>query len=236
MGQPIRVGLVFSQSLDYCRRILRGIKEYSERKPDWVLLPIAPEPRAVQELGTLCPVGVIAHIFTPVLAERLLALRTPLVNVSAVLGNLSLPRVVSDNVAVGRMAALHLLDRGFTSFGFVGQHHHAYSTYREQGFREAIESSGHQVDCYHEHRTRPFTPTGHLWALDRDVQCWMASLRLPVGVFAPNDIWGVQLAEVCRQLELRVPEDVSLIGVDNDDLLCNLSRPPLSPSSRERIS
>jgi LacI family transcriptional regulator len=52
-----------------------------------------------------------------------------------------------------------------------------------------------------------------------------------VGVFAPNDIWGVQLAEVCRQVGLRVPEDVALVGVDNDDLLCEMARPPLSSVS-----
>jgi LacI family transcriptional regulator len=224
----IRIGLVLSHSLDYCRRVLRGIKGYAEAKPDWILLPIDPEPRASRSLTAFRLAGVIAHLFTPALAARLRALRRPLVNVSAVLDDLPVPRVGADDEEIGRRAALHLLDRGFTSFGFVGQRNHAYSTRRERGFREVIERFGHAVDCYHERRARPFTPTGHLWALDREVQRWVRLLRKPVGVFAPNDIWGVQLAEICRQLRLRVPEDVSLVGVDNDDLLCNLSRPALS--------
>ncbi|HEY7424031.1 MAG TPA: substrate-binding domain-containing protein, partial [Gemmataceae bacterium] len=133
-----------------------------------------------------------------------------------------------DDVAVGRLAAAHLLDRGFTHFGFVGQPNHAYSTQREQGFREIVEQAGHRVVCYHDHHALLFAPMGRLWALDRDVQHWVRALPKPVGLFAPNDIWGVQLAEVCRQLDLRVPEDVALLGVDNDDLLCNLARPALS--------
>src|SRR5262249_43874466 len=56
------------------------------------------------------------------------------------------------------------------------------------------------------------------------------------GVFVPNDLWGMQLSEVCRQERLRVPEDVAIVGVDNDDLLCELARPALSsiivPSER----
>lgn len=225
---PARIGLVLSHSLDHCRRILRGIKEYAETKPDWILLPIAPEPRAVQSLAAFRPAGIIAHIITPSLVDRLLALRRPLVNVSAVLSDLAIPRVGIDDAAVGRLAGVHLLDRGFTHFGFVGQPNHAYSAQREQGFREVVENAGHRVACYHDHHTFLFAPMGHLWALDRDVQHWVRTLPKPVGLFAPNDIWGVQLAEVCRQLDLRVPEDVALLGVDNDDLLCNLSRPALS--------
>lgn len=224
----IRICLVLTPSLDYCRRILRGIKEYAETKPDWLLLPVAPEPQAVRALAALKPSGVIAHIYTPQIAERLQTLRRPLVNVSSVLADLPFPRVGVDDAEVGRLAALHLLERGFTSFGFVGQCHHAYSLERERGFRVAIAEAGHAVACYHERCERLFSPTGHLWALDCDVQRWVADLPKPVAIFAPNDIWGLQLAEVCRQLGLRVPEDAALIGVDNDDLLCNLARPALS--------
>lgn len=73
-----------------------------------------------------------------------------------------------------------------------------------------------------------FDPAGHLWALDEKVLRWVRGLPRPVGVFAANDAWGVQLIEVCRQANLRVPDDVALVGVDNDDLLCEMARPSLS--------
>jgi LacI family transcriptional regulator len=65
-------------------------------------------------------------------------------------------------------------------------------------------------------------------ALDRAVARWLTLLHKPVGVLAPNDVWAYQLLEVCRQKALRVPDDVALVGVDNDDLLCGLARPPLT--------
>lgn len=224
----LRIALVFSPALDYCRRILRGIKEFAETKPEWILLPLASEPSALQRVADLNLAGAIAHLCSLEVAERLQALRRPLVNVSAVLPDRSLARVGVEDERVGRLAAEHLLERGFTSFGFVGHRHHAYSLRREQGFRAEIEGAGHTLACYHERRDRPFSPTGRLWALDRDVQRWVNGLRKPAGIFAPNDVWGVQLAELCRQLGLHVPQDVALVGVDNDDLLCNLSRPALS--------
>ena len=224
----IRIGLVLSPSLDYCRRILLGIKEFAEKKPDWILLPLAPEPRAIRRLADMKLAGAIAHIYAPEVADCLRTLCRPVVNVSSVLADVPMPCVGVADEEVGRLAASHLLERGFTSFGFIGHRHHHYSIQRERGFRAAIERTGHALACYHELRDRPFSPTGYLWALDRAVQCWVVGLPKPVGIFAPNDIWGVQLAEVCRQVALRDPEDVALIGVDNDDLLCNLSRPALS--------
>lgn len=224
----LRIALVLSLGLDYCRRILRGIKAYAETKPEWILLPLDAQPVAAQRLASLNPAGIIAHILSPAVDEHLRALHRPLVNVSSVLADLAMPRVGVNDEQVGHLAASHLLERGFTSFGFVGHRNHAYSVERERGFRTAIDRSGHTLACYYDRRNRPFSPSGYLWALDLNVQHWVRGLRKPVGIFAPNDIWGVQLAEVCRQLTLRVPEDVALIGVDNDDLLCNLSRPALS--------
>lgn len=81
---------------------------------------------------------------------------------------------------------------------------------------------------YYETERRPFDPMGRLWAQDRAVARWVRGLPRPVGIFATNDIWGVQLAEVCLRADLRVPEDVAILGVDDDDLLCEFARPALS--------
>ena len=94
--------------------------------------------------------GMIAHVFNRDLAESLLETRKPVVNVSGVLPDLPMPRVGVDHVAVGRMAAAHLLDRGFRRFGFVGYPDHAFSVGREAGFRATLEAAGYQVAAYHE--------------------------------------------------------------------------------------
>jgi DNA-binding LacI/PurR family transcriptional regulator len=84
------------------------------------------------------------------------------------------------------------------------------------------------VSSYPSPAHLPFDPVGQRWHLDQGVHRWLRALPKPVGVFVPNDDWGIQLAQACRQLELLVPEDVALLGVDDDDLYCELTRPRLS--------
>lgn len=231
MPRTLRIGLVFSYSLAYCRGILRGIKEYASDRPQWVFTPVAPEDGGAKLLRALKPAGVIAHVYSPALRDELAALRRPVVNVCGVLSDgdrrRPLPRVGLDDEAVGRAAAAHLLDAGFRRFAFVGHPGHAYSSRREAGFGAALAAAGFGFSCFHESQS-PFEPRGRLWGLDPSLRAWLAALRRPVGLFTCNDIWGVQLAEACRQAGLRVPEDVALVGVDDDDLLCELARPSLS--------
>jgi LacI family transcriptional regulator len=152
----------------------------------------------------------------------------PLVNVSAVLPNLPWPRVAIDNDQVGRMAAKHLLERRLRHFGFVGHSEHLYSVEREAAFRAELQDAGAEVSSYHAKRNRPFEPNKWFWYLDRRIEAWLLDLPKPVGILAAADSWGMELMEVCHELGLRIPEDVAVVGVDNDDLYTEFSRPPLS--------
>ena len=228
MHHSIRIGLVVSQTLAYCRGILRGIKRYAETAPHWTFLPASPEPQAIRTLRSLRPDGVIAHVFSKEMAQYLRRLKVPVVNVCGVLPEVSFPRIGVDDRRCGTLAAEHFLERGLRHFGFVGHRDHGYSMRREAGFRERIAASGASVASYYEPGQWPFDPMGRSWAQDRTVQRWVRSLPRPVGVFAPNDIWGVQVTEVCLHAGLQVPEDVAILGVDDDDLLCEFARPALS--------
>jgi LacI family transcriptional regulator len=222
-----RIGLVMGYGLDFYRDILRGIKAFAETRPHWVFTPIAPEPRAVRALRPLRHHGMIAHIFNRELADALIEARKPVVNVSGVLPDLPVPRVGLDHVAVGRLAAEHLLDRGLRHFGFFGYSDHAFSLGREAGFRSTLEATGFRVSSYHEADPAKRDPTG-LWEWNDGLRRWLTGLPRPVGILASHDPQGVELSEVCRHSGLRVPEEVALVGVDNDDLLCELARPSLT--------
>jgi LacI family transcriptional regulator len=227
MAPLVRIGLVFDYSLDFCRCVVHGIKRYAEAKPRWTFLSLAPQPRELGELHHLRPHGLIAHVFSAPLARTLGALRKPLVNVSSVV-ELPLPRVAPDDVLIGRLAATHLLDHGFRQFAWVGHPRFYYAVRQEQGFREVIEAAGYTVSYFRDRSERSFHPRGRLWAFDPKVHRWLRALPKPVASLASNDLWGVQLTEACHQEGLRVPEDVALLGVDNDALLCELARPSLS--------
>ena len=224
---PIRIGLVFGYGLSYYRDIVRGVRAFAEARPHWSFTPIATEPDALEGLRPLDLDGLIAHVFTPDLAGAIRRLGKPAVNVSGVLPDLAMPRVMADHEQVGRLAAGHFLDRGLRHFGFFGYTGHAFSTGREAGFRREAGRAGRRVSSYlSDDPLRP-EPTG-LWRWDDGLERWLVGLPRPVGVLASHDIQGVQLSEACRRAGLRVPDEVALLGVDDDEFFCEVARPSLS--------
>ncbi len=228
MGQSNRIGLVFNYEFAYSRGVLRGVKQYAQTQPHWVLTPLDPETLTWEALRALHPAGLIALVSSPALAKLLSASAKRVVNVSRVLSDLPFPRVGVDHVQVGRLAATHLRERGLRHFGFVGHSRHVYSVEREEGLREVLGNGDHTLSCFYERTTWSYRRRGHLLALDGAFQRWLRSLPKPVGVFACHDVWGFQATEACRLADLRIPDDVAILGVDNDDLLCELARPSLS--------
>jgi LacI family transcriptional regulator len=179
-------------------------------------------------LAAAQPKGLIASVLTAGLSKLLQGLSHPIVNVASVLPGLPFPQVRVDHRLVGQAAAEHLRQCGLQNFAFVGNGHHVYSTEREAGFRAALAAVGHAADHYYERHARSYRQRGRLLVLDEDLRRWLQALPKPVGIFAGHDIWALQVVEACRLAGLRVPEDVAVVGVDNDDLLCELARPSLS--------
>lgn len=228
MASPPRIGLVFNYNQAFSRGVLRGITEYARTRPDWVLAPLDTDTLTLPVLRGIQPVGLVASLFSETLAESLHSLGLPLVNVASVIPDLPFPRVSVDHERIGALAAEHLLGVGLRHFGFVGHPRHLYSTVREAGFRAALAEGGYPVAAYYEQPARSYRLRARLLALEPRLQRWVQALPKPAGVFACHDVWGLQVVEACRVAELRVPEDVAVLGVDNDDLLCELARPSLS--------
>jgi LacI family transcriptional regulator len=236
MRRPIHVGLVFDYNLSYPRGVLRGIKQFAQTRPHWVLMHLDTDRMTAGELQTMRPAGMIALVVYDHLAKALRATRRPVVNVANVLPDLPFPRVSTDHRQVGCLAAEHLLDRGFRHFGFVGHPHHVYSLEREAGFRDTLASARFSFSPFHERPARSYRHRGRLLALNASLQRWLREIPRPVGIFACNDLWGLPVLEACRLTSLRVPDDVAVVGVDNDELRCELASPSLSsivvPSER----
>ncbi len=228
MSQPLHIGLVFDYNLAYPRGVLRGVKQFAQTRPHWILVPLDTDGLTARALQVMRPAGLIALVVTEVLAEALRSLCRPLVNVASVVADLPFPRVGVDHRQVGRLAATHLRERGFRHFGFVGHPRHFYSTEREAGFRQALALPNCSLGCYYERPDRSYRRRGRLLVLNPGLQRWLQALPKPVGVFACHDVWGLQVVEACRLAGLRVPDEVAVVGVDNDDLLCELARPSLS--------
>lgn len=142
-------------------------------------------------------------------------------------GDSDLPQVRSDDDAIGRMAAEHLIERGFQRFGFCGFTGEAWSHRREEAFQSTVRSRA-GADCA-QYNSVWQGPNAHPW--EEELACimqWLSELTPPVALMACNDIRGQQVINACSLIGLAVPEQVAVIGADNDDLLCRVCSPPLS--------
>lgn len=234
--KPLTIGLAVPRSCTFDRDIVRGIARYAVAKPQWLFASIIPERQPWRTLGSRRPAGLIASVSTEATAQALAAWRCPIVNVAATIPKVRFPTVRVDNAVIGALAADHFLERGLRHFAFVGPTIRVFSVERHAAFARALARLGHSASAYFSPADQPFDPFGQRWDLDPGVRPWLLGLPKPLGLLVPNDLWGVQLTEACHELGLRVPEDVAILGVDDDDLDCELSRPRLSsiilPSER----
>jgi LacI family transcriptional regulator len=222
------IGMVFLHTLAYYRRALRGVWRYAEARPHWEFTSIIPEKHSLKMHRRFRPDGLIVTANTIAFEKALRSWRRPAVNVSAVIPGQRFPRVGVDNVLVGQIAAAHFLERGLQHFAFVGPPSQVFASERQAAFCDAISKTGAAVDCYISRAIQEFDPHGLHWDLEAGVQRWLQKLSKPVGIFTPNDLWGVQVLMACRRAGLRVPEEVAVLGVDNDTLYCEMTRPGLS--------
>ncbi len=135
-----------------------------------------------------------------------------------------LPGVMSDDLGAGRLAAEHLLRLGFDRFAFCGFEAMRWSQGRCQAFCETIEQAGFTVDVYRPQYRRTVS-----WSKEEPlISDWLKQLPKPIGLFCANDDRSAGILESCRVLGYGVPEDIAVVGADDDPMICELANPPLS--------
>ncbi len=223
-----RVAVLVETSNVYGREIQLGIADYVRDHSSWSMFV------EQHELGALPPPwllrqkwdGIISRPTNTALSRVFAKMHVPVVDLNDLHRDLGYPRLQSDNHAIGRMAAQHLRERGFANYAYCGFTSEAWASERLQGFRDHLHSLGLAVACYETPwRGQKVLP----WAIEQQkLQAWLKSLPQPVGIFACNDVRGRHVLEVCRREQFSVPNRVAVLGVDNDELLCRMSDPPLS--------
>jgi LacI family transcriptional regulator len=221
------VFLLIDSSRAYERALLTGIARYSQMHGPWIFVHEGPfwEKHSRQELleRMKSADGIIMRE-GPFMKE-ILGLRIP-----AIVSNYAtehipgLPNIVSDHVAIGRMAAEHLIERGFRQFAFCGYPELFWSNQRYEGFTQRITEAGLACADY-----RPPKAIRQHWKKELPfMMAWLKALPKPVGLFTCVDERSQQVAEACKKNGLRIPDEVAILGVDNDEMICMLSSIPLS--------
>ena len=238
-----RVALLIETSNAYAREVLYGIRGYLREHRPWSIY-LAEHGRAQALpgwLGNWRGDGIIARLENQAMAEAVEATGLPVVDVSYGLETPRFPRVITDSRAAMRLAARHLLERGFVNFGYCGDPRYHWANLRGHFFSDHLREAGR--DCHFFAAASPVRPgrpvsaesqgadvrRADSWEAEVEaIGNWLAGLPKPVGVMACYDIRGHQVLEACRRGDLSVPESVAVIGVHNDELLCDLCDPPLS--------
>jgi len=171
--------------------------------------------------------GVISRHTTPGLVETCKKLKIPLVDLNDVPRFPGIPKIRPDNVAIGHLAAEHFLERGFRHFGFTGFSNDDWSCERREGFVEALQLAGRKCHVYDVNYPGDVTPA---WDLDQisGLSDWLKRLPKPCGVMACFDLRAQQILTAAHAHGLLVPEEIAVIGSNNDPIRCELAYPPLS--------
>lgn len=231
---PPRIALLVESSHAFGRKLLQGIAAYVKANEPWTLHF---EERAFDDampdrLKQWQPDGVIARIATPQLARQLQRLHVPVVDLYEQNLLRGSSKVVDDHRAIMRLAIEHLRECGFQHFGYAGFPDAAFSRERAQWFSYYVTAWNFTPHSYTPPSTGKPRALAAIEAAARRCAAplaeWLRTLPKPVGIVACNDMRAQQVLAVCNELGIEVPDAVGVIGVDNDEVRCDLSNPSLS--------
>jgi LacI family transcriptional regulator len=228
-----KVALLIETSREYGRGVLRGIVRYARLHGPWAFY-ITPGDfeQALPEMKHWGGMGIIARIETPKVAQAILATGLPVVALDLSEKQLApgnplaqVSELVADSYHAAQLAAIHLMERGFKNYAFVGLPDRIWSKLRRDSFVKHIKQAGYKTYVYDPPKNR----LDREWGREQKFMSeWLLGLPKPIGLMACNDDRGREVLEACRAANVGVPEEVAVVGVDNDAMLCELANPPLS--------
>ncbi len=225
------VALVLSLNKRFDRKVIEGVTRFVHESGSWSVF-LEDDPSAkIPDFRRGHFDGVIADLDDPRIPQQVAGLSMPVVGIGGIEPgcalNLTVSTVGTHNHKIAEMAADYLMQLGLHSFGYCGVPATTIDPWnreRQETFAQRVEVQGHACSIF----STSYKPS-HSWEqLQEAIRAWLAPLPKPVGVLAANDMRARHVLEACRRFGFRVPDDVTVLGVDNDELICELATPPLS--------
>ena len=215
-----RIGIQLDFAGGYGRGVLRGVMQYANMRNDWeFVMPPMYSLKSKKLIDPRTADGVIAMVHATRSIEPFRRAGVPVVNTARTLSTREIeehkiPTILPDDAAVGAMAYQYFFERGFRSFAFCGHPTAAWSRLRRDAFAAGCR--------------RDKLPFSYASVADGAPHEWIRSLPRPCAVLGANDRYAWHIIDACRENAISVPEEIAVLGVDNDSLLTEMVRPTLS--------
>ena len=228
----IRLLVISDFTESFTHKFLAGIVKYSRRKEQWVIRRMPPSYKArigipgVIRVAKEWEMDAVVGQFEPTEDLGEFA-RNGIIVIAQDFKKrfASVPNVTADYIGTGRMAARFFIDRGFRNYGFFGFNDVCWSDERCEGFRREVEEAGFGDSFFVYNRQEIKT----VWYYERNrLREWLTFIPKPIAIMACDDNQGDNLIEACHSAGIKIPEEVSVMGVDNDEMLCSLGSTTLS--------
>jgi LacI family transcriptional regulator len=229
MSELRNIAILVESSRAFGRGLIHGITDYAARRRDWQF-HFQESSLAQTSLNWIFRSridGILARITSAEMAEALAASGIPTVDILGEFPCAGIPRVMCDNAAVSRAALDLFVSSGFDRIGFCGYPGILYSDLRQSALIEASAAKGIEVSVYDPGTRGTDISHREAWHPKRQdtLALWLDSLPKPVGILCANDIRALDLSAVCREEGIPVPQDVAILGVDDDRLICEMAHP-----------
>jgi LacI family transcriptional regulator len=220
-----KVALLVETTRSYGRNILRGINDYTRIYGPWLFhlpndIPVRGIPGAEEWTGD----GIIAQPRQDKeFLRQLVECGIPVVSLSGPPGSGGLPAVRANQEAIAELAMAHFRDRGFTRLAYCGTPSEWNWPPTGRTFQMLAQQAGLECSIY-----EPTGDPGIRTLQTAHLSKWLKSLKKPVGLLAQNDMRAREVLDACRSASIFVPEEVAVLGVNDDELICEMANPPLS--------
>jgi len=227
------IALCMELSDFYEHGIAKGVVRYAKSKPDWRLFGYGWMFRPLTDVDAWHGDGIIARIESQEDADRIEMLGVPVVDVAGAYSRQGFRTVANDDFLTGYKAALHLRSCGFERFAFLGVKDTMWSDERKAGFLKGVGAAvevpafERSLAWWEDSGEGKGTEAGH-FVETQTLDDFLRSLAKPMAIFACNDTAGLRVTELARKSGIAVPASLAILGVDDEDILCELASPTLS--------
>ena len=236
----IKIILLTDFGEEYGMSLLKGVTTYAQENGPWAFCRMPTYYRETKGLEGIIKWawewkanGILGQFYNNSAPEELMGAGIAVIAQDFKERHTNIPNITGDYFKTGEMGAEYFLKKGFENFAFYGFKNIVWSRERGQGFEERIKEEGNFVHYFEQNKR---TKTREMWYYKPSaLSKWLVSLPKPIALMTCDDNQGLHVTEACRLAKIRIPEEVAVLGVDNDEMLCNLSDPPLSSISLDTV-